>query len=136
VVALTTPGRSFIPFRSSKLTNILKDALGGACNTCLIACCWPEARHLEETISTLRLAQRMTSVQQEEAAEGITYDPEELLKKLQRQVAQLKLELQMHGTYHRFFLVHFAHARAGLHSHRTHLNMIPFSLCRCACQQE
>ncbi len=98
VAALTSRGTSFVPYRSSKLTNVLKDALGGASNTCLIACIWGEKRHLEETISTLRLAQRMTSVHTSEGQQAVVYDQEELLKKLTREVAQLKLELQMHGA--------------------------------------
>ncbi|KAE8977296.1 hypothetical protein PF007_g27595 [Phytophthora fragariae] len=48
-----------------KLTNVLKDSLGGNSNTLMFACIWGECRHLEETISTLKLAQRMMRVQNE-----------------------------------------------------------------------
>lgn len=96
VVALTSRGRTHVPYRTSKLTNVLKDALGGNCNTLLVACVWGEARHLEETISTLRLAQRMMGVQNE-VAEAVAFDTDALIKKLQREAAQLKQELQMHG---------------------------------------
>jgi kinesin family protein 6/9 len=96
VVALTTRGRSHVPYKNSRLTNVLKDALGGNCNTIMIACIWGEARHLEETISTLKFAQRMMSVQNE-ITEAAFIDTDAMLKKLTREVAQLKQELQMHG---------------------------------------
>ena len=58
VVALSRKGGEgqHVPYRQTKLTSVLKDALGGNCNTLLVACIWGEAAHLEETISTLRLA--------------------------------------------------------------------------------
>lgn len=43
----------------------MKDSLGGNCNTLLLACIWGESQHLEETMSTLRLASRMMRVQNE-----------------------------------------------------------------------
>jgi len=47
------------------LTNILKNSIGGNCKTILIANIYPEQRHLEETISTLRFASRMKNVTNE-----------------------------------------------------------------------
>ena len=38
IVALTTKKRSHIPYRQTKLTNLLKDSLGGNSETVLIAC--------------------------------------------------------------------------------------------------
>ena len=54
VVALTRKGQSHIPYRQSKLTNILKDCLGANCSTLVFACIWGEDVFLEETVSTLR----------------------------------------------------------------------------------
>jgi kinesin family member 6/9 len=48
-----------VPFRQSKLTNVLRDSLGGNCKTRLIANIWGEKKCLEETISTLKFATRM-----------------------------------------------------------------------------
>ena len=59
IVALTSKSRTHIPYRQTKLTNFLKDSLGGNCRTLMVACIWAEGRHLDETISTLQLAQRM-----------------------------------------------------------------------------
>ena len=44
------------------MTNILKDSIGGNCKTVMIANIWPEAKHIEETISTLKFATRMMKV--------------------------------------------------------------------------
>eukprot|EP00388_Colpodella_angusta_P023111 GDKJ01059049.1.p1 GENE.GDKJ01059049.1~~GDKJ01059049.1.p1 ORF type:complete len:134 (-),score=12.15 GDKJ01059049.1:150-491(-) len=46
-----------IPYRDSKLTRILKDALGGNCVTTMLATISPASTNYEETISTLRLAE-------------------------------------------------------------------------------
>merc|ERR1719440_1196643 len=43
-----------VPYRDSKLTRLLKDALGGNCKTVLIATISPALAAVEETISTLR----------------------------------------------------------------------------------
>lgn len=54
IVALSVRGREHIPYRSSKLTHVLKDSLGGNCKTVMVACIWGEAGQLEETTSTCR----------------------------------------------------------------------------------
>jgi hypothetical protein len=63
----------------------------------MIANIWPEEHHLEETISTLRFAQRMMLVQNDLSV-NIQLDPTILLKKYERQIKDLKLELAMHDT--------------------------------------
>lgn len=56
-------GSSHIPYRSSKLTHVLKDALGGHARLRLLACVWPDAEHAGESGSTLRFATRMMRIQ-------------------------------------------------------------------------
>lgn len=51
-----------IPFRDSKLTRILEDSLGGNTRTCLIACISPTIDCLDETVSTLKFADRAQKV--------------------------------------------------------------------------
>lgn len=97
VVALARKGQSHIPYRQSKLTNILKDCLGANCNTLMIACMWGEADHLEETISTLRLASRMMRVQNE-TTKVETIDSSTLIKKQEKLIKALKQELLMHDA--------------------------------------
>ena len=97
VVALARKGQSHIPYRQSKLTNVLKDCLGANCNTVMIACMWGEASHLEETVSTLRLASRMMRVQNETVSVE-TVDPSALIKKQEKIIRALKQELLMHDA--------------------------------------
>ena len=47
-------GASHAPFRDSKLTRLLQEALGGNSRTSLVICCAPELRHAPETVGTLR----------------------------------------------------------------------------------
>ncbi len=65
VVALSEKKRDHVPYRQSRLTNLLRDSLGGNCRTLMIANIWPEPSHLEETISTLKFATRMMRVSNE-----------------------------------------------------------------------
>eukprot|EP00949_MAST-11_sp_MAST-11-sp1_P004639 g4639.t1 len=97
VVALTSKGRSHVPYRQTKLTNILKDTLGGNSNTLMISCVYGESRHLEETISTLRLSQRMMRVENR-PEEISTIDPQRRIRHLEGQVKALKQELMMHDA--------------------------------------
>ena len=97
VVALTTKGRSHIPYRQTKLTNVLKDSLGGNSNTLMVACVYGEANHMEETLSTLRLAQRMMKVENK-SEEIVTIDPIRRIKQLEMTVKSLKQELMMHDA--------------------------------------
>jgi kinesin family protein 6/9 len=113
VVTALANGLSHVPYRSAKLTTILKDALGGGphpCSSVIIACIWGEARHLEETLSTLRLAHRWAGLHSKAAGgssaaaagregEAVIVDAEELLQRLARENAQLRQELQMHGEH-------------------------------------
>ncbi|GMF51401.1 unnamed protein product [Phytophthora fragariaefolia] len=97
IVALGSKEQRHIPYRQTKLTNVLKDSLGGNSNTLMFACIWGEGRHLEETISTLKLAQRMMRVQNE-VATIVETDPALLLRKFERQIRELKHELVMHDA--------------------------------------
>lgn len=97
VVSACDNKKDHVPYRQSKLTNILKNSIGGNCQTIMIANIWPEEKHLEETISTLKFATRMMKVQNEAKVNELA-DAKLLLKKYQREVRDLKQELQMHDT--------------------------------------
>jgi len=49
----------YVPFRSSKLTMLLKDSLGGNSKTLVIATCRPEDKYFESTQNTLRFASQL-----------------------------------------------------------------------------
>ncbi|CAM9995473.1 unnamed protein product [Ascophyllum nodosum] len=97
VVALSRKATGHVPYRQSKLTSVLKDSLGGNCNTLMLACIWGESQHLEETMSTLRLASRMMRVQNETHALEVL-DPMQTLKKQEKIIRELKQELLMHDA--------------------------------------
>ena len=55
----------------------------------MIANIWPEADHLEETISTLKFASRMMKVCNETSI-NVSLDPTVLLKKYEKEIKELK----------------------------------------------
>ncbi|GAX18997.1 kinesin family member 4/21/27 [Fistulifera solaris] len=56
-------GRTFVPYRDSKLTRLLKGSLGGNHKTLMIACVSPSEDNLEESLSCLRYANRAKNIQ-------------------------------------------------------------------------
>jgi hypothetical protein len=58
----TSTQAHYIPFRESKLTRLLQDSIGGNTSTYLIATISPVIDTIEETISTLKFADRAKSV--------------------------------------------------------------------------
>lgn len=52
----------FVPYRDSKLTRMLKDSLGGNCKTVMIANVSPASSQFEETINTLKYANRAKNI--------------------------------------------------------------------------
>ena len=97
VNALTDRGREHVPFRQSKLTHVLKDALGGNSKTTMIANIWGEAAQLDETISTLSFAQRMMKVRTD-ASLNIKQEPAIMIKRYEQEIKELKQELAMHDA--------------------------------------
>lgn len=99
VVALTdkTRRKEYVPYRQSKLTHILKDSIGGNCKTVMIATIWPEEPYILETLSTLNFAKRMKNVVNDVSV-NIKLDPQALIKKLAKEIKELKQELTMHNT--------------------------------------
>ena len=55
-------GKKHIPYRNSKLTQLLKDSLGGACNTAMIANISPSNLSFGETQNTLHWADRAKEI--------------------------------------------------------------------------
>ena len=53
-----TAANRYVNYRDSKLTRLLKDALGGNCKTVMIAHISPASFHFEESRNTLSYADR------------------------------------------------------------------------------
>eukprot|EP00966_Prymnesium_polylepis_P166243 3842922-Prymnesium_polylepis.1 len=51
-------GASHVPYRDSKLTWLLQDALGGNCRTSLVVCVSPAAVDASESAGTLEFGAR------------------------------------------------------------------------------
>ncbi|EJS43836.1 kip3p [Saccharomyces arboricola H-6] len=51
-----------IPYRDSKLTRLLKFSLGGNCKTVMIVCISPSSSHYDETLNTLKYANRAKEI--------------------------------------------------------------------------
>ncbi len=83
-----------VPYRDSKLTRLIQDSLGGNTKTYLFATLSPTAECTEESISTLKFADRakqvMTFVRQNEEPPPTDYV---LVEQLQRENAQLRAML-------------------------------------------
>ena len=54
---------TFVPYRDSKLTRLLKGSLGGNHKTLMIACVSPSSCNMEETLNCLRYANRAKNIQ-------------------------------------------------------------------------
>lgn len=54
--------RNHIPYRDSKLTRLLKFSLGGNCKTVMIVCISPLSQHYDETLNTLKYADRAKEI--------------------------------------------------------------------------
>ncbi|KAM9361334.1 kinesin-like protein KIF17 [Symphorus nematophorus] len=89
VISALVDGRSkYIPYRDSKLTRLLQDSLGGNTRTLMIACLSPADNNYEETLSTLRYANRAKSIQNRPR---INEDPKDaLLREYQEEIKKLR----------------------------------------------
>ncbi|XP_054906402.1 kinesin-like protein KIF17 isoform X5 [Poeciliopsis prolifica] len=89
VISALVVGRSkYIPYRDSKLTRLLQDSLGGNTRTLMIACLSPADNNYEESLSTLRYANRAKSIQNRPR---INEDPKDaLLREYQEEIKKLR----------------------------------------------
>jgi len=85
---------SHIPYRDSKLTRLLQDSLGGNSRTVMIACISPAESNVEESINTLRYAERTRNIKNSAVRNvvsgGLSASEAAALR---RENQQLKLEL-------------------------------------------
>jgi len=88
----------FVPYRDSKLTRMLKDSLGGNCKTVMIANVSPASSQFEETINTLKYANRAknikTKVQANKKLVSIHIaEYKNIINDLRQEIDQLKSKL-------------------------------------------
>jgi kinesin family member C1 len=64
VIERLQAGDANVPYRESKLTMLLKNSLSGKnSKTLAIACCNPLAAHMNESLCTLRFAEKVNRVE-------------------------------------------------------------------------
>ncbi|XP_020785387.1 kinesin-like protein KIF3B isoform X1 [Boleophthalmus pectinirostris] len=93
VISALVDGRSsHIPYRDSKLTRLLQDSLGGNARTVMVANIGPASYNVEETLTTLRYANRAKNIKNKPR---INEDPKDArLREFQEEIARLKAQLQ------------------------------------------
>lgn len=94
---------AYIPYRDSKLTRLLKDSLAGNCRTVMIAAVAPSEACFEETINTLKYANRAKNIKTtaKKNVLSVNYhisEYESLISDLRAEVASLKGRLGAAGT--------------------------------------
>lgn len=87
VIHSLSSGASHIPYRDSKLTRILQESLGGNYKTCLVVTASPHVRNLEESLSTLKFAQRAKTIKNR-AVLNVKETPEVVIARLKKQLEE------------------------------------------------
>ena len=88
---------AFVPYRDSKLTRLLKESLGGNTKTIMIACLSPSSASYEETLNTLKYANRAKNIKRKiarnvrEVEEGGDYKG--TIEALKNEIYELKEQL-------------------------------------------
>ncbi|XP_074659875.1 kinesin-II 95 kDa subunit-like [Tubulanus polymorphus] len=96
VISALVDGKStHTPYRDSKLTRLLQDSLGGNAKTVMVANIGPASYNYDETLSTLRYANRAKHIKNKPK---INEDPKDaLLREFQEEIARLKGQLEHRG---------------------------------------
>ena len=92
VITALANKEDFIPYRSSRLTLLLKDSLGGNAMTCMIAALSSKRANLESTIQTCKFAMKVVTIKNAAKA-NISTDPRVLIEKLRAEIVRLRHEL-------------------------------------------
>lgn len=87
--------KKVIPYRDSKLTRLLQESLGGNSATLMIAAISPADYNFQETLGTLKYANRAKSI--ENAVSRNEDSNEKMIRELQEQIEALKMKLQNEG---------------------------------------
>jgi kinesin family protein 3/17 len=89
-------GKPHIPYRDSKLTRLLQNSLGGNSKTVMVAAVSPAQDNYEETLSTLRYANRAKQIKNKPK---INEDPRDaMLREYQDEITRLRELLQQSGV--------------------------------------
>ncbi|XP_076862858.1 kinesin-like protein KIF17 isoform X3 [Brachyhypopomus gauderio] len=117
VISALVDGHSrHIPYRDSKLTRLLQDSLGGNTRTLMVACLSPADNNYEESLSTLRYANRAKSIRN---VPRINEDPKDaLLREYREEIRHLRTlisgQLGSTGIHQEKYMRYFFYALPAL----------------------
>ncbi|XP_008557733.1 kinesin-like protein KIF3B [Microplitis demolitor] len=95
ISALVDGKTTHVPYRDSKLTRLLQDSLGGNSKTIMVANIGPASYNYDETLTTLRYANRAKNIKNKPR---INEDPKDaLLRQYQEEISRLKERLALKG---------------------------------------
>ncbi|KDE06529.1 hypothetical protein MVLG_03178 [Microbotryum lychnidis-dioicae p1A1 Lamole] len=96
ISALGDPSKksTHVPYRDSKLTRLLQDSLGGNAHTMMIACVSPTELNLNESLSTVKYANRARNIKNRAEVHEIEAGWEDV-EYLQRTLIKLRAELAL-----------------------------------------
>ncbi|KAL0642680.1 hypothetical protein Bca4012_040970 [Brassica carinata] len=87
-----------VPYRDSKLTRLLQDSLGGNSRTVMIACISPADINAEETLNTLKYANRARNIRNKPVVNRDPVSSEMIKMRQQLEYLQAELSLRNGGT--------------------------------------
>jgi len=91
VISALVEKHSHVPYRDSKLTRLLQDSLGGNSRTVMLACVSPADVNLDESLNTLRYANRARNIKNKPV---VNRDPTAAqIAYLRHQLVQVRAEL-------------------------------------------
>ncbi|KAJ8577309.1 hypothetical protein ON010_g1899 [Phytophthora cinnamomi] len=100
----TGSGAVHVPYRDSKLTRLLQDSLGGNARTLMIACVSPASVNFEETLNTLKYANRAKNIKNKPIVNDRVVSEEERVRndeemtRMREVIANLQTQLQQQKT--------------------------------------
>lgn len=89
-------GGGYISYRDSKLTRLLQDSLGGNSVTLMVACVSPADYNIEETLSTLRYADRAKKIKNKPVKNEDSHANE--VARLKDTIQDLRMQLMNSGN--------------------------------------
>ena len=95
IKALIDKNAKHVPYRDSKLTRLLQDSLGGNTKTVMIANLGPAHSNWEETMATLRYADRAKQIQNKPNVNADAKDT--MIKQFQDEIEALRRQLEEGG---------------------------------------
>ncbi|KAF7287493.1 kinesin-like protein KIF3A [Rhynchophorus ferrugineus] len=92
VIQALVEGKTFVPYRNSKLTRLLQDSLGGNSKTSMIAMVSPAEQDYEESHSTLRYAHKAKYIKN---YAKINVEESGLIEHFEQEIAELQQKLSL-----------------------------------------